>query len=110
MNVHDIIQAHLKEIGAEGLANGDEECGCGIDDLAPCGEACMGCVPAHCCLIPEGVGSITGYIGIGSSHRYVRAPHQASIPEPTRPAVSGDRAATETVAGSESGALLDGAK
>lgn len=82
MNVHDIIQSHLKEIGAEGLANGDEECGCDINDLAPCGEACMGCVPANRCLIPtmEG-GSITGYIGIGSSHRYVRAPLQASNPK-----------------------------
>lgn len=79
MNVHDIIQAHLKEIGAEGLANGDEECGCDIDDLAPCGEACMGCVPAHHCLIPtmEG-GYIAVYIGIGSSHRYIRAPRQTS--------------------------------
>ena len=85
MNVHDIIQSHLQEIGAEGLANGDEECGCGIDDLAPCGEACMGCVPAHRCLIPtmEG-GSITGYIGMGSSHRYVRAPREASSPSDQR--------------------------
>jgi hypothetical protein len=76
MNVHDIIQSHLKEIGAEGLANGDEECGCDIDDLAPCGEACMECVPAHRCFI-RGL-SDPGYIAMGSSHLYVRASRQAS--------------------------------
>lgn len=75
MNVHDIIKAHLVEIGADGLANSDQECGCDKDDLAPCGEACMECVPAHKCKIPTGAGGyIVGYINVGSSHRYIRVP------------------------------------
>jgi hypothetical protein len=86
MNVHDIIQSHLKEIGAEGLANGDEECGCDINDLAPCGEACMECVPAHRCFI-RGL-SEPGYIAIGSSHLYVRAPRRASNAKITGPGTS----------------------
>ena len=31
----------LKELGADGLCS--NECGCEIDDLAPCGECCLGC-------------------------------------------------------------------
>lgn len=83
MNVHDIILAHLAEIGADGLANEDEECGCDKDDLAPCGEVCMDCVPAHRCRIPDGFGGIIGYIGVGSSHRYVRVPHDTKESNPS---------------------------
>lgn len=36
MNAKDIIQKALREMGADGLCNPDEECGCDIDDLAPC--------------------------------------------------------------------------
>jgi hypothetical protein len=32
-----ILREMLKEIGADGLCNPIEECGCPIDDLAPCG-------------------------------------------------------------------------
>ena len=34
MTVRDIIIAHLRSIGADGLCC--DGCGCGIDDLAPC--------------------------------------------------------------------------
>jgi hypothetical protein len=38
LNAKDMLIQKLKEIGADGLWNGeiDEICGCGIDDLAPC--------------------------------------------------------------------------
>ena len=44
MTCKDIIIAKLKELGADGLCC--EDCGCGIDDLFPCGEDCLDCVPA----------------------------------------------------------------
>ena len=45
MNVKQIIIEHLKSIGADGLCTDD--CGCGIDDLAPCECWCPDCVPAR---------------------------------------------------------------
>ena len=45
MNVKQIIIEHLKSIGADGLCTDD--CGCGIDDLAPCEQWCPDCVPAR---------------------------------------------------------------
>lgn len=36
MNVKEMLQKALREMGADGLVNPDEECGCDIDDLAPC--------------------------------------------------------------------------
>jgi len=36
MNVHVLLQKALSGIGADGLCNPEEACGCGIDDLAPC--------------------------------------------------------------------------
>jgi len=58
MNVKEIVIKHLREIGADGLCRYEsqeyeESCGCGIDDLAPCGEicqlgdTCQDCVPAR---------------------------------------------------------------
>lgn len=44
MNVREIVIAHLKSIGADGLAA--DGCGCGIDDLAPCGGDITDCKPA----------------------------------------------------------------
>ena len=44
MTVIDIVRARLTEIGADGLCTDD--CGCGIADLAPCGDWIGGCVPA----------------------------------------------------------------
>lgn len=47
--VREIVIAHLKSVGADGLCS--EECGCGIDDLAPCGGDFSECKPAkrHAC-------------------------------------------------------------
>jgi hypothetical protein len=36
MKVKDIIEEKLKALGADGLCNSDEQCGCGVCDLAPC--------------------------------------------------------------------------
>ena len=44
MNVLAIISDRLKELGADGLCN--ESCGCGLSDLAPCGEHFGYCEPA----------------------------------------------------------------
>lgn len=43
--VRDIIIDHLTSVGADGLAG--EECGCGLDDLAPCQGCCLDCEPAR---------------------------------------------------------------
>lgn len=34
----DLLKKALIEMGADGLCNPMEECGCGLDDLAPCGD------------------------------------------------------------------------
>jgi len=34
----EIVTEYLKAGGFDGLANGDIECGCFLDDLMPCGE------------------------------------------------------------------------
>ena len=49
--VLSIITDHLRAIGADGLAN--EFCGCGLDDLAPCQECCLSCVPAMATIATE---------------------------------------------------------
>lgn len=38
MNAKEMVIAKLKEIGADGLCNGNGECGCDLDDLGPCYE------------------------------------------------------------------------
>ena len=50
MNCREIVIAHLKSIGADGLCIND--CGCGIDDFAPCGSDFSDCVPARARIIP----------------------------------------------------------
>lgn len=41
----DILIAGLKAIGADGLhmSDGEDSCGCGIDDLAPCCSYILDC-------------------------------------------------------------------
>lgn len=46
MNIHDIIHRHLSSIGADGLCS--EDCGCSIDNLAPCADGnVLICTPAR---------------------------------------------------------------
>jgi len=45
MNARKLLEKALRDMGADGLCN-DDPCGCGLDDLAPCGEIRDICVPA----------------------------------------------------------------
>jgi len=46
-SLYKVIVDYLKEIGADGLCNPDAECGCDIDNLAPCDCIDLqNCVPA----------------------------------------------------------------
>ena len=50
MNVEQIVIAYLTEHGHDGLClieDGSIECGCGLDDFAPCGNLGAECVPAR---------------------------------------------------------------
>jgi hypothetical protein len=51
MNVIKILENNLKVIGADGLCT--DGCGCGIGDLAPCGEWIGECVPAKFAIATE---------------------------------------------------------
>lgn len=44
MKAIEMVIAKLKEIGADGLCNND--CGCGLDDIAPCGNLSLDCEAA----------------------------------------------------------------
>lgn len=35
-SVGEILKARLVELGANGLCNSDNQCGCGFDEFAPC--------------------------------------------------------------------------
>jgi hypothetical protein len=36
MTLSEIIKAAIREAGGDGLCNVSLDCGCGVDDLAPC--------------------------------------------------------------------------
>jgi len=55
-SVRDILVSKLKRLGCDGIASPDADCGCGINDLAPCGGDCLGCLPAKSRVTSEGVG------------------------------------------------------
>ena len=44
MNILDMVRRQLVALGADGLANPGQECGCGLGDLAPCSDP----LPADC--------------------------------------------------------------
>lgn len=46
MTVREIVKEYLREHGFNGLCSEDGECGCGIDDLFPCGDV-SGCTAVH---------------------------------------------------------------
>lgn len=48
-DVREIVRDYLKANGYDGLAytDGWDGCGCGLDDLIACGEACHMCRPAY---------------------------------------------------------------
>ena len=53
-DVHAILKKHLETIGADGLCNGNEECGCSRDDLCPCEcSIILDCLPAKLTKDPE---------------------------------------------------------
>lgn len=43
----EMVEKYLRENGYDGLYHEDGECACEVDDLAPCGEPCMGCSAGH---------------------------------------------------------------
>ena len=45
--VPDLIRDGLEAQGATGLVNTEMPCGCGLDDLMPCGEPCPDCEAAY---------------------------------------------------------------
>lgn len=54
VNILEIINDYLKANGYEGLVNTTNECGCGVDDLAPCGDITSDCEGAHAIKQPVG--------------------------------------------------------
>lgn len=51
--VQDILRSVLQQIGADGLCADD--CGCGLDDLVPCGADPCDCVAARYVANDDGV-------------------------------------------------------
>ena len=50
--LHEFVLAALKAQGHAGMCNG--ECGCGVDDFAPCGDGPYSeCSPARRLVVPE---------------------------------------------------------
>ena len=51
ITVESIVRKALVDMGADGLCH--TECGCGLDDLAPCGELGSACRPAWKSVCPQ---------------------------------------------------------
>jgi hypothetical protein len=47
MNLRDYVSQKLREDDYGGLFNADEDCGCILDDLMPCGEPGENCEPGY---------------------------------------------------------------
>jgi len=46
IDVKELMKNYLAENGYDGLYH-DCDCGCSIDDLAPCGHLCLDCTPGY---------------------------------------------------------------
>lgn len=53
--VIEIVVEYLKSGGYDGLANAEAECGCFLDDLAPCGEMGEHCMAGRKAIIDGAV-------------------------------------------------------
>ena len=49
MMVTGMVKEYLQQNGYDGLCNTDGECGCSLEDLAPCGEMSDACAAAYKC-------------------------------------------------------------
>jgi hypothetical protein len=47
MNIEEIVRTYLKTNGYDGLCLPEQECGCRIDELFPCGDAPSNCQAGH---------------------------------------------------------------
>ncbi len=45
--VREMVRAYLDGMGFDGLYSADAECGCKLDDLAPCGEMSPECAAGY---------------------------------------------------------------
>ena len=54
IDVTKMVRLHLTANGFEGLVSEDSECGCTLDDLAPCGEMKADCAAGHRIQQPPG--------------------------------------------------------
>ena len=52
--VRNIVESYLRDNGFDGLSESDTECGCGVEDLAPCGGMEENCRPAYQVPLPDG--------------------------------------------------------
>jgi len=54
MTVKEIIEAYLREHGYDGIYAPEDECGCHLGDLFPCGGTGEDCIAGY--LLPDGMG------------------------------------------------------
>ena len=67
MTVNQIIIDYLKTNSFEGLCNDD--CGCGLEDLAPCDEMKPECTPAYKCKCAAEGKCEHGHLGCYLEHK-----------------------------------------
>ena len=74
MKVLELVSQNLRQLGADGLCN--DECGCGLGDLAPCEDWIGDCVPAMAVKVwDEEGGCETGYMPQEKSSLPLRPDH-----------------------------------
>lgn len=81
MNVSEIVKLYLYSEGYDGLMNQDGECGCPLDDFAPCCNGpCPECVPARAKVL--GPGEHDGISGPGDTVYFPAQPMANSTRTP----------------------------